>query len=156
MKHAYLIIVHNEFEILEKLIACLDDERNDIFVHIDRKIKQLPELKTRYANLFVLQERVDVRWGHVSQIECEYKLFEVAYKSGTYSRFHLLSGTHLPLKTQDEIHAYFNQYSDVEYLQEMGTDTPHTTFKMGRYHFFLRWYRHSSPPCCTSVADSVV
>ena len=39
MKHAYLIIAHNEFNILEKTIELLDDERNDIYLHIDKKVK---------------------------------------------------------------------------------------------------------------------
>lgn len=34
-KHAYLIIAHNDFEILENLIILLDDMRNDIYIHID-------------------------------------------------------------------------------------------------------------------------
>ena len=38
MKHAYLIIAHNEFEILKRLIQALDDERNDIYIHFDRKL----------------------------------------------------------------------------------------------------------------------
>lgn len=29
--HAYLIIAHNEFEVLQKLIEALDDPRNDIY-----------------------------------------------------------------------------------------------------------------------------
>lgn len=37
-KHAYLIIAHNEFDLLQKLISVLDDERNDIFIHIDKKV----------------------------------------------------------------------------------------------------------------------
>ena len=35
--HAYMIIAHNQFELLERLIAALDDERNDIYIHIDKK-----------------------------------------------------------------------------------------------------------------------
>ena len=38
MKHAYLILVHNDFEILGQLIRAIDDERNDIYIHFDRKI----------------------------------------------------------------------------------------------------------------------
>ena len=38
-KHAYLIMAHNEFHILEKLILLLDDSRNDIYIHIDSKVK---------------------------------------------------------------------------------------------------------------------
>lgn len=29
--HAYLIIAHNEFEVLQKLVGALDDPRNDIY-----------------------------------------------------------------------------------------------------------------------------
>ena len=36
-KHAILIMAHNQFEILEKLMTQLDHERNDIYIHIDRK-----------------------------------------------------------------------------------------------------------------------
>ena len=38
-KHAYLIMAHNEFDILEKLLLLLDDSRNDIYIHIDLKVK---------------------------------------------------------------------------------------------------------------------
>ena len=38
-KHAYLIMSHNDFYILEKLLRLLDDRRNDIYVHIDKKVK---------------------------------------------------------------------------------------------------------------------
>lgn len=36
-KHAYLIIAHNNWKILERLLILLDDNRNDIYLHIDRK-----------------------------------------------------------------------------------------------------------------------
>ena len=39
-KHAYLIMAHNEFDILEKQLRLLDDYRNDIYIHIDKKVKQ--------------------------------------------------------------------------------------------------------------------
>lgn len=38
-KHAYLIIAHNNWYVLEKLIRLIDDERNDIYLHIDIKVK---------------------------------------------------------------------------------------------------------------------
>ena len=38
-KHAYLIMAHNNFGILEKLLMLLDDQRNDIYIHIDKKVK---------------------------------------------------------------------------------------------------------------------
>ena len=38
-RHAYLILAHKNPRQLRKLIALLDDPRNDIFVHVDRKGK---------------------------------------------------------------------------------------------------------------------
>lgn len=38
-KHAYLIIEHKDNFVLETLIELLDDSRNDIFIHIDKKTK---------------------------------------------------------------------------------------------------------------------
>ena len=39
-RHAYLIMAHNNFYILEKLLILLDDPRNDIYIHIDKKVSK--------------------------------------------------------------------------------------------------------------------
>lgn len=109
-RYAYLIIAHNEFEILSLLVSMLDDERNDIYVHIDRKVKNIPELRTERSSLYVLEDRIDVRWGNYSQIKCEYLLWESAFANGKYDFYHLISGTHLPLKSQNKIHSFFDGY----------------------------------------------
>lgn len=111
MKHAYLIIAHNEFDTLRLLVNTLDDERNDIFVHIDKKVRQMPELHTDKSRMYVIERRIDVRWGNVSQIETELLLWEVTRQNGPYDFYHLISGTHLPLKSQDELQLFFEQYS---------------------------------------------
>ena len=85
MKHAYLIIAHNEFEILKRLIQALDDERNDIYIHFDRKLNHYPDCRTSYAKLTFLEERMDVRWGDISVVDAEFALFNEAYRRGEYS-----------------------------------------------------------------------
>ena len=80
MKHAYLIIAHNEFEILKRLIQALDDERNDIYIHFDRKLNHYPDCRTSYAKLTFLEERMDVRWGDISVVDAEFALFDEAYR----------------------------------------------------------------------------
>lgn len=85
-KHAYLIIAHNEFEILKILLSMLDDERNDIYLHFDKKVGNIDinieELQLRNSKLFVLDERIDVRWGDLSLVKTELLLFEAAYNNG--------------------------------------------------------------------------
>ena len=53
MKHAFLIIAHNKFNQLQLLLNLLDDERNDIYVHIDKKVKDLPHLYIKFAGLII-------------------------------------------------------------------------------------------------------
>ena len=61
--HAYLILAHNNWDLLQILIRSIDDVRNEIFLHIDAKVQAIPEFKTEKSQLHVLEKRVDVRWG---------------------------------------------------------------------------------------------
>ena len=116
MKHAYLILVHNDFEILGQLIRAIDDERNDIYIHFDRKVAHCPDCRTLHAGLMVLTERIDVRWGDVSVVRAEYALFDAAYRHGGYRYYHLLSGVDMPLKSQDYIHRFFEDNDGKEFI----------------------------------------
>ena len=124
MKHAYLILAHTEFEVLKLLVSCLDDPRNDIYVHFDKKVAVLPELQTRLAGLTVLDRRIDVRWGAPSMVEAELVLFEAALAQGPYQYYHLLSGVDLPLKSQDYIHDYFDRHAGEEFIGYTWTEMP--------------------------------
>ena len=145
MKHACLILAHHEFALLQTLIDCLDDARNDIYVHIDRKVRELPELHTCQAGLQVLQERVDVRWGDFSVVEAEYALFEAAHRGGPYAYYHLLSGVDLPLKSQDGIHRFFSENAGKEFIGYTLTGmTPELVRKVQRWHLFPKDFRNRS------------
>lgn len=145
-KHAYLIIVHNEFEVLRKLLKTLDDVRNDIYIHFDKKVTVLPKLACRQAILTLLpdEKRVDVRWGTVSQIKTEMALFEAAHNKGGYQYYHLISGTHLPLKSQDEIHALFDRCYPEEVMSLCEQREEEADFKLRHYHFLIRWFKHKN------------
>ena len=66
MRHAFLVIAHNNWWQLKKLIQQLDDESNDIYVHIDKKSKDFHIDDfigiTTYSGLFFNQE-YEVFWG---------------------------------------------------------------------------------------------
>lgn len=130
MKHAYLIMAHGNWEILQTLVSMLDDVRNDIFLHIDKKsdilegvdlddalaAQKVLGLTLDKSRLFVLRHRVDVRWGNLSQIQAEYALFEEALQQGPYAYYHLLSGQDLPIQTQDDIHRFFEEHQGTEFV----------------------------------------
>lgn len=142
MKHAYLILAHNEFDVLRFLLKAIDDPRNDIFIHFDKKVKQLPELKTEYSNLYLTNDRIDIRWGDVSVVEGEYILFKAAFGKGPYAYYHLLSGVDMPLCSQNEIHAFFEQYNGKEFIgYSTGDIQQQIDRKVNRYHLFPRHFR---------------
>lgn len=117
MKHAYLIIAHNEPEILQLLLSMLDDERNDIYLHLDRKASfGATALRTVKSTLHVLPVRIDASWGDYSLVEIELALFREAYSNGPYGYYHLLSGVDLPIKSQDYIHAYCDAHQGKEFI----------------------------------------
>ena len=145
MKHAYLILAHNEPELLSLLVERLDDVRNDIYIHFDRKLSVLPDIKTLHAGLYILKDRVDVRWADVSMIEAEYKLFHAVVDSGCqYSRHHLISGVDLPLKNQDYIHSFFAQHQGKEFVGlHQRPMNSHADRALHYWHPFTRSFRGS-------------
>lgn len=139
-KHAYLIIAHNDFGILEKLIKLLDDPRNDIYLHIDKKVKDFSfesyqKLPTKSKLFFV--NRSDVRWGDFSQIQCELKLLNAAL-AGKYQYYHLLSGVDLPLKSNDEIHSFFDAHQGKEFVHFCRAESAKSVEDRVLHYHFVR------------------
>ncbi len=119
-KHAYLIMAHTQPELLKVLLQMLDDERNDIYLHIDSKAKDYPldeVAAVLQKSNCVFTERTDVKWGSYSQIHCEMVLLKEATKV-EHAYYHLLSGMDLPIKSQDKIHSFFEKYEGLEFVDE--------------------------------------
>lgn len=145
-KHAYLILAHSQFELLSLLVQSLDDVRNDIYIHLDKKVGERPSLSTYWARLFWVDDPVDVRWGDVSVVEAELKLFASAHRGGSYTYYHLLSGVDLPLKSQDYIHEFFDKHQGKEFVgfsQEAGL-AESIIRKVQRRHLFADSFRETS------------
>ena len=145
-KHAYLIIAHNEFEILKLLVKALDDARNDIYIHYDAKCNTLPNMECKAAGLYILRDRIDVRWGDYSLIEIEMQLFEHAHNmqektSTRYLYYHLISGVDIPLKSQDYIHNFFRIHQGKEFLGYFqGELQQELRKKVQMYHLFSKHF----------------
>ncbi|MBQ2596564.1 MAG: hypothetical protein II581_01540, partial [Oscillospiraceae bacterium] len=117
-KHAYLILAHDRPGQLLDLFRMLDHPRNDIYVHLDRKASFRPEVFAgccRHSGLHFIEPRISIHWGGVSIMRAELALLRAAVP-GHYAFYHLLSGQDLPIKSQDEIHAFFDAHPDREFL----------------------------------------
>ena len=118
LRHAYLIMAHGNFPILEKQLRFLDSENADFFIHIDAKVRDFDfdrfrAVPARSRVTFV--DRIRVSWGHYSQVECELILLKAALP-GHYDYYHLLSGVDVPVKTRSQIEEYFTRAPGVNYL----------------------------------------
>ncbi len=144
-KHAYLIMAHHQFEILEMLLKLLDHEQHDFYIHIDRsagefdfeRFKNVPKKSKIHFT-----KRLSVKWGGHSQIRCEQLLLDEAVK-GNYSFYHLLSGVDLPLKPADTIYRFFEENLGSEFLYFSSDEfaaTKEIRERVSIFHFFKNFY----------------
>ena len=103
-KHAYLVLAHRNWDQLTILLKLLDDNLNDIYLHIDKKsilsdeqIEIFKEAVTK--SKLVLVNRVSVSWGGYSIVEGEIALLREATSNEEYQYYHLISGQDLPIKS---------------------------------------------------------
>lgn len=147
MKHAYLIIAHNEYEVLKALLNLLDNEHNTIFVHVDRRAealyRKIKTTQTQHARLHILTDRIPVYWSDISQVKVEYLLLETAMKQDAFDYYHLLSGVDLPLKTQNEIVQFFEEHKGKEFVSFWNTPAHQKDLnrKISFYYFFTKHRR---------------
>lgn len=141
-KHAYCIMAHGNWQQLQLLINALDDVRNDIYLHVDKKsvanYLQYGGAKTKYSHL-ILVDSMDVRWSDVSQMLAEFKLFRKVVDSGiSYQRIHLISGSDLPIRSQDYIHEFFKNRKEEFLVVRTSSDF---SIRIKYYHFFVKYRR---------------
>ena len=116
-KHAYFILAYNNPSQLKTLISLLDDERNDIYVHIDRDSVNFPMGIFRnltYKSKLIIAPRISIKWAEYSQVDLQFRMLKLAKKEN-YRYYHFMTGMDMPLKSQDEIHEFFDQ-SDREFM----------------------------------------
>lgn len=123
MKHAFLIIAHNNPEIIKAQLEILRAPNVDFYYHFDKKMvidrSEINQWADGHA-YFIPSKKI--RWGHYSQIECELRLIEAAVISAkAYDYLHLLSGVDMPIKKFTDIDAFFEMNKGKEFIH---FDTP--------------------------------
>lgn len=143
-RHAYLLQTYKNTYVLEKALKLIDDERNDIYIHVDKKCKDWDYERytgcVEKSRLF-FTERTSCHWAAYSQLNAMLLLCKNAAK-GNYSYYHLFSEACMPIKSQDYIH---NELKDCEfdYLEMMGVSNKKwaksswNSEKWNRYYYFF-------------------
>lgn len=102
-KIAYLVLAHDDVEMLERLITSLD-YMADFYVHYDKTSNlNLKNLK-KYPNVNFVKQ-VSVYWAGYSVVEATNNLIDAVVESSTtYAKVVLLSGHDFPLYSKEYIY----------------------------------------------------
>lgn len=142
MKHAWLIIAHNNISQLLKLIKFLDRDCNDIFIHMDKKNKEysyrLIKETVKCARVYEPEKRLSVTWGGHSQCWCELTLIKAAMNNALdYDYLHLISNADVPIKPWSSFENFFEANNGKQFLS-LGVldDNKELYHRCGAYHLF--------------------
>lgn len=148
-RHAYLIVANSNWNVVSSCLRLIDDERNDVYLLVDRKTHltehQIDALKEHcHKSNVSINNSIIINWGGYSQIRAVLYLLKEAVGSGVvYDYFHFLQGSDLPIKTQNQIHSFFENHSGMEFISVEKERSMMAYDKCLYYHFFChnRFFR---------------
>ena len=147
-RHAYLILAHRNWGQLEVLLQLLDHPFNDIYLHIDRSARGWDaaalQASVRQGTLTIMS-RFRPAWGSEALVDATLALLRAASET-PHAYYHLLSGMDLPLRSQDEIHAFFANAEHAEFVDfKYETVSPDLLKSRLQTFHFLQSARQRSP-----------
>ncbi len=103
-------MAHDKKDQLRVLIKLLDNSDNELYIHLDMKSDIIPDDVVSMAELSRIHvyKKYKIYWGDISQTKCQFFLLEEAVKS-THDYYHLISGTDLPIKSNEYISDFFEK-----------------------------------------------
>lgn len=139
-KHAMLITVYNDFEVLIKLLKYYS-EHFDCYVHIDKKVSIpgwfLQEIR-EIENITIMQT-YKINWGSYCHVLAVLELLKCASCKG-YSYYHILSGNTYPLQSAEKIKDYFKNAEGTCYIEMFPTEGNEECDRRQRFFYFLHLY----------------
>ena len=91
MKMAIAIQCHTNSEQITRLINYFQDDYIDIYIHVDKKSNIISELDIK-KNVYLIENRVDVKWGQFSQVDATLNIFkEIRNKNQFFYHFLFIS-----------------------------------------------------------------
>ena len=139
MKIAYLILCHTDpkhiARLAEKVTKDTDDE---VFVHVDRKSDIVPFEQELRENTYahIIKQRLNVYWGGYSSIEATIELFRTALSTGYFDCFVILQGLEYPIKTNREIHEFFEVNKDKEFIRAQNITDCNNKREIHKYYLY--------------------
>ncbi|WP_251549823.1 beta-1,6-N-acetylglucosaminyltransferase [Neobacillus muris] len=82
-KVAYILQIHkNPCQVNKFIKQLIYEEHADVFVHIDKKQDELKNQIIKSPNVKILKQRIDVKWGDITQVDATLLLLKEVLASG--------------------------------------------------------------------------
>ncbi len=133
MKICYLILAHNNFRHLDRLIDALNDADSSFFIHIDKKAGETytPSL----GNTKIIPEHIDINWGGFSMVEATLRLMEYGVENMPDADYYILiSGVDYPVRPKRFLHNLLEQGK--EYIDIAPVPVPYKPVERYQYYYF--------------------
>ena len=140
MKHAFLILAHNNIYTLKNLIKSLDDPEINIYIHFDKKSKipldEIKSLDLKFSSLNFIK-RHKVFWSTYSSV-LAIKSLLIASSQKKYDYYHVISGVDLPIKKISTIKEFFSRNAGKEFIGfEQTYNKEMTQYK----NYFIKYFK---------------
>lgn len=113
MKKAYCIITHKNTQILRELVH---SSKDNIYLYIDGKVDlNIFDEYMNLKNVEFVENRKEIKWGHISQVEATIQLLKEASKEH-FDYLFLLSGDCLPIKSNEMIDEFLIKNYGKEFI----------------------------------------
>jgi hypothetical protein len=117
---AYLVIAHTAPEQVARLVDRIAAPDDVVLVHVDRKAPVEPFARA-FAGLDVtpaiVRPRISVHWGGYGTVKVALRGIRMALADPRpWSHFVVLSGADYPIRSSEEIHAFFAAHEEQSYL----------------------------------------
>ncbi len=101
---AILIACHKNSKQINMLLETLSHVDIDVYLHVDKKSNIYNEIAER-KGLYVIrdEQRIDVKWGQISQVDATLLLLKEAYAKEQYGYYIYISGEDWPCKSIEKI-----------------------------------------------------
>jgi len=133
MNISYLILAHNNFEHLSRLIDALDDGNSSFYIHIDKKTEE--EYNNPKEDVIVIPQRFDISWGGYNMIEATLALMKYAHTHNMNSAYYILiSGVDYPIRSRTFLQQQLK--SGKEFIDIAPMPVPYKPMDRFEYYYF--------------------
>lgn len=118
IKHAFLVLAHNNVNHILKLLKCLDDDFS-VYIHFDKKYRlSVSEKETLSSNKKVkfVSQKFAINWGSINIVIAELYLMESALRDEDIDYIHLISGQDYLVKNLSDFKLFFKQNNGSEFI----------------------------------------